>query len=181
MVATHIETIKHSKLCVTGVYLRDITNTIFVILHLKVSRLSICSSCVVWAIPGRKNHGKDDLYHKWFCGVSYTREKELCVDSYPVLTDPLLFAYLFCIGLKVWYTVPCVNLLWWKYFHFRWLGCVCVWMCWGGGVPVCINVISQVKVINLGSVCTEYLNRASNIANTISQTAVLTNGRTLSC
>ena len=32
-------------LCVSGVYLRDITNTIFVILHLNVSHLSLCSSC----------------------------------------------------------------------------------------------------------------------------------------
>ena len=32
-------------ICVTGVYLRDITNMIFVILHLDVSRLSVCFSC----------------------------------------------------------------------------------------------------------------------------------------
>ena len=32
-------------LCVTGVYLRDITDTIFVILHLNVSCLSICFPC----------------------------------------------------------------------------------------------------------------------------------------
>ena len=32
-------------LCVTGVYLRDITNTIFVILHFNVSQLSVCSHC----------------------------------------------------------------------------------------------------------------------------------------
>ena len=40
MVAIHIKTIKHSILCVTGVYWKDITNTIFVILHLIVSYLS---------------------------------------------------------------------------------------------------------------------------------------------
>ena len=42
MVATHINKIKHSMLCVTGVYLRDIMNIIFVILHLNVSHLSAC-------------------------------------------------------------------------------------------------------------------------------------------
>ena len=45
MVATHIKKTKHSMLCVTGVYLRDITNTNFVILHLNVSHLSDCFSC----------------------------------------------------------------------------------------------------------------------------------------
>ena len=45
MVATYIKQIKHSTFCMTGVYLRDITNTIWVILHLNVSHLSICSSC----------------------------------------------------------------------------------------------------------------------------------------
>ena len=44
-VATHIEKIKHSLLCVTGVYLRDITNTFFVILHLNVNHLCIFCSC----------------------------------------------------------------------------------------------------------------------------------------
>ena len=33
-------------LCVTSVYLGDIKNMIFVILHLNVSRLSICCSCL---------------------------------------------------------------------------------------------------------------------------------------
>ena len=40
---TH-QKIKHSMLCMTGVNFRDITNIIFVILHLNVSRLSIFSS-----------------------------------------------------------------------------------------------------------------------------------------
>ena len=44
MVATHVKKIKHSMLCVTGVYLREITNTNFVILHLNASGLSVCSS-----------------------------------------------------------------------------------------------------------------------------------------
>ena len=47
MVTTHIKKIMHRMLCVTGVYLRDITNMIFVILHLNVSCLNICSSCFV--------------------------------------------------------------------------------------------------------------------------------------
>ena len=45
MVTTHIKMIKHSMPCVTGVYLRDVINMIFVILHLNVCRLSICSPC----------------------------------------------------------------------------------------------------------------------------------------
>ena len=44
MVATHIKKIKHSMLCVTGVYLRH--NTIEKKkLHFNVKHLSICSSC----------------------------------------------------------------------------------------------------------------------------------------
>ena len=50
MAATHIEKIKHSMLCVTGVYSRDITNMILVILHLNVSHLSVFSyRCVLLA------------------------------------------------------------------------------------------------------------------------------------
>ena len=45
MVATHIKKIKHNMLCMTGVYLRDITRTVFVILHFNVSCLSICTYC----------------------------------------------------------------------------------------------------------------------------------------
>ena len=40
-------------LCVTCVYLRDITNTIFVILHLNVSHLSVCSSFHLAALQVR--------------------------------------------------------------------------------------------------------------------------------
>ena len=47
MVATPIKKIKHSMLCVTGLYLKDITNTLFVILHLNVSHLSDCISCFI--------------------------------------------------------------------------------------------------------------------------------------
>ena len=46
LVLTDIKKIWHSMLCVTGVYLRDITNMIFVILH--VSHLRICCSCFLW-------------------------------------------------------------------------------------------------------------------------------------
>ena len=41
-----MQNIKHSMICVTGVYLRYVANTIFVILHLNVSVLSICCSCL---------------------------------------------------------------------------------------------------------------------------------------
>ena len=44
MVATHIIQIKHSVFYVTVVYLRDTSNTIFVLLHLNLSRLSVYSS-----------------------------------------------------------------------------------------------------------------------------------------
>ena len=47
MLASHIKRIKHHRLCVTGVYLRDITNIIIVLLHLNNSRLSVCSSSFV--------------------------------------------------------------------------------------------------------------------------------------
>ena len=47
MVATHIKKIKHSLHCVITVYIGDITNTIFVILHSDVSCLSVCSSCTI--------------------------------------------------------------------------------------------------------------------------------------
>ena len=42
----HIKKIKHSMLCVTGLYLRDINNMIFVIFHLSMSCVSICFSCL---------------------------------------------------------------------------------------------------------------------------------------
>ena len=40
MVLTSIEKIRHSMLCVTGVYLRDMINRIFSVLHLILSHLS---------------------------------------------------------------------------------------------------------------------------------------------
>ena len=45
MVLTHIKKIMRSMLCVTGVYLGDITGPIDSILHVKVSRPRVCSSC----------------------------------------------------------------------------------------------------------------------------------------
>ena len=76
MVSTHIEKIKHSMLSVTGMYLGNITNMIFVILHLNMSHLSICcscSSCHFHSIGCKEPFGslrmkqfKDHL--TWFCG-----------------------------------------------------------------------------------------------------------------
>ena len=43
MVAKYVKQTEHSMLCVTGVYLRDLDNMIFVILHLNVSHLSVFS------------------------------------------------------------------------------------------------------------------------------------------
>ena len=45
MVATHIKKIVHSMLGVTVVYLKNKTNTFFVIMYLNVSHLSVRSSC----------------------------------------------------------------------------------------------------------------------------------------
>ena len=45
MVVAHIKNIKHSMLCVNGVYLRDVTGVISTILQLNASHLSICSCC----------------------------------------------------------------------------------------------------------------------------------------
>ena len=45
-------------LCVTDAYLRDISNTIFVILHLELSRLNVCCSCefLFWfTLPAGQN------------------------------------------------------------------------------------------------------------------------------
>ena len=58
MVATHIKKIKHGMLCITGVYLRDITYTIFIVLHLSMSCLSICSFCVFF------QYSCGDLQHR---------------------------------------------------------------------------------------------------------------------
>ena len=76
MVSTHIEKIKHSMLSVTGMYLGNITNMIFVILHLNMSHLSVscsCSSCHFHSIRCKEPFGslcmeqfKD--YLTWFCG-----------------------------------------------------------------------------------------------------------------
>ena len=43
---THIKKIKHRVHCVTGMHFKDTANTVSVILHLCVTFLSICSSCV---------------------------------------------------------------------------------------------------------------------------------------
>ena len=56
MVATHFKKNKHSMFCVTSVYLRNITNMIFIILHLNVSHLSVCSSLFKTQIHTQKNN-----------------------------------------------------------------------------------------------------------------------------
>ena len=47
MVAVRIKKTKQNIFCVTVVYSGDVTNTIFVNLHLNVSRLSACSHCLL--------------------------------------------------------------------------------------------------------------------------------------
>ena len=60
MVATHMKNIKHSMFSVTGVYLRDTSNTIFVIFHLNVSHLSVCCSCFCHLVRLlKRDDGKD--------------------------------------------------------------------------------------------------------------------------
>ena len=54
MIATLIKKIRHSVLCLTGVYFRNITNTIFVIFHLNVNCLRVCSTC----LENTKNKGQ---------------------------------------------------------------------------------------------------------------------------
>ena len=61
LVATHIKKIKLSVLCVTGVYLRHITNVIFVILHLNVRHQSVCFSCFI--IVFRMLHYPQELFN----------------------------------------------------------------------------------------------------------------------
>ena len=79
MVAVHIKKIKHSMLCVAGMCLRDTANTIFVILHLYVSRLSICSPCL---------------------GMIYVDDQEQCgmvvvvIRAYRFLMDVFLFVFM---------------------------------------------------------------------------------------
>ena len=51
MVATHIKKIKHSMLCAIGVCLRDITNTIFVI----VSQRVLVFLLLLFCFKGREN------------------------------------------------------------------------------------------------------------------------------
>ena len=46
MVLVYVMNIRHSMLCVTRVSLGDITNMIFATLHLNMSCLSICFSCL---------------------------------------------------------------------------------------------------------------------------------------
>ena len=69
MVATHINKIKHSMLHVTGVYLRDKTNMIFVILHLNLSCLSICCSAsylFFFAFFFQRSHFMNGLFIVFF-------------------------------------------------------------------------------------------------------------------
>ena len=42
--------IKHNMLCMTGVYLRKITNIICLVLQVNVSHLSDCSHCIITVI-----------------------------------------------------------------------------------------------------------------------------------
>ena len=48
-------------LCVTYMYLRDITNTLFTIVNLNVSHLSVCSSCYVFFFNQHREKTRTDL------------------------------------------------------------------------------------------------------------------------
>ena len=74
-------------LCVTGVYLKEIANTDFVILHLNVRRLRVCCSCMLAGIVGE--HKSDQK-----CVGSVT------AGAMGVLSPPeLTFCVVCCVGV----------------------------------------------------------------------------------
>ena len=69
MVAAHNKKNKHSVLCVTSVYLRDITNTFSPVLCLNVSHLSNFLSCL-YSCP---------LQFKYCMVAMYIKKMMLCL------------------------------------------------------------------------------------------------------
>ena len=53
-ITIHIKKIKHSMICVTGVYLRGVSDTFSPVLHLNVHQLSVSSSCIDWRTSNRQ-------------------------------------------------------------------------------------------------------------------------------
>ena len=86
MVATHIKRIKHSVRCVTGVYLGDITRSVFVILYLNVCRLRVCSSC---------------FYYLFIYSVSFVDHQHISLD----LVDRSLSVYDFIYHFLVQFII----------------------------------------------------------------------------
>ena len=90
MVATHLKKIKQNVPCVTGVYLRDITNMIFAILHLNVS--FCCCCCLFFNQKSlgseRENRVGQEVvnqpnfyfgFMKWFVGSIAVQRIHLCL------------------------------------------------------------------------------------------------------
>ena len=96
MVATHIKKIKHNMLCLTGVYLRDNQHD-FVILHLNVSRLSVCFSC---NFQRRAFVLKRGL--RWDTG-----DAEKCVS--PAATNPIIITFVFLFQFSAMGNRGCRN------------------------------------------------------------------------
>ena len=85
-------------LCVTGVYLRDITNMIFAILLLNVNHLSVCSSCLfiylmfVWTCSLISDESVclliTGIQRVWTCGVWDVFWEKCCWENLCSLVPP---------------------------------------------------------------------------------------------
>ena len=100
MVATHLKMMKHSVLCVTGTYFRDVTNMIFAILHLNVSRQSICSS--YFFLFGEHSMWNCQIfwYHLHHAAKFYGHCQLICV-SFFVMKHDLLLCFLWLHGWRI--------------------------------------------------------------------------------
>ena len=141
---------KHSMLCVAGVYLRGITNTFFPILYLNVSHLSIGSSCYLLLFFDGWRLGWQLIMYGvpfWFESTLHSIQSMLQCTVFTSLLMTLAWMYqtwgvrLNCLwqiavadnGMVVWWWNGCVIMnwlcddemvLWW------WIGCVMMnWLC----------------------------------------------------
>ena len=109
--------IKYSMLCVTSVYIRDITNVIFVILHLNVGLPSVCSSCSrevffffflmcvdLWQCL---------IILRWPCAIDWTLKSNYWVTNSSVhaLVVKIKWFHWFCV---IYFIVTTKNgVVWW--------------------------------------------------------------------
>ena len=126
MIGTHIKQIEQRMLCVTIVYLRDITNTSFVILHLNVSQLSIYTLLIYFIIAVIY------LFLAFFCSVTstHTKKDHMCNHR----------GYIDCLYMKEG-----------KNMHARECVCACVCVCFVRAclcMSVCVcRLYTQIKWI----------------------------------